>query len=398
MANNVCVATDSINNQDNVLDYLEKIKPAGAAFHAVMFNMSKLLPFNREPKKIQLALEEVQRTFAPIKAKTYKLLNHNIICFVEKQPLLSIERSISQFKRTLPSDPILADSLKKDAFCQIYDLGLRWRELDNILQDIENDPLFKIHKHDADGNKINLIDRGIDSETLSNLDKIISGSDLRPYLKRQSIFWYDGKEKPHKIASHLFLSVQKLQEKLAINEPIMANIWLFKHLTTVLDRQTLAIMNDLLNTNSIESLHVNINLRTIISSSFYRFFDTYDKQKPLSFCVDVVDYIAHPEAMSFARELLRQKECRLILSGLTADHLKILNFDELPASLFKLKWSSGIVENKELIKSLVDRLGAYKFILHQCSSEREILAGLDCGIEQFQGYGIEKLLEIKNMI
>ncbi len=398
MANNVCVATDSINNQDNVLDYLAKIKPAGAAFHAVMFNMSKLLPFNREPKKIQLALEEVQRTFAPIKAKTYKLLNHNIICFVEKQPLLAIERSISQFKRTLPADPILADSLKKDVFCQIFDLGLKWRELDNVLQDIENDPLFRIHKQDANGNKVNMIDRGIDSETLSNLDKIISTSDLRPYLKRQSIFWYDGKEKPHKIASHLFLSVQKLQEKLAINEPIMANIWLFKHLTTVLDRQTLLIMNDLLNTNSIESLHVNINLRTIISASFYRFFDAYAKQKPLSFCVDIVDYIAHPEAMIFARDLLRQKECRLILSGLTADHLKLLNFEDLPASLFKLKWSSGIVENKELIKSLVDRLGSYKFILHQCSTEREIMAGLECGIEQFQGHGIDKLLEIKNMI
>lgn len=398
MANNVCIVTDSTTNQDNVLDYLAKIKPAGAAFHAVMFNMSKLLPFNREPKKIQAALDEVQRTFAPIQAKIYKLLNHNIICFVEKQPLLAIERSISQFKRTLPMDPILSDALKKDAFCQIYDLGFKWRELDEVLQDIENDPLFKIQKHDADGNKINMIDKGIDSETLNNLDKIISTSDLRPYLKRQSIFWYDGKEKPHKIASHLFLSVQKLQEKLAINEPIMANIWLFKHLTTVLDRQTLLIMRDLLSTNSIESLHVNINLRTIISSSFYRFFDTYEKQKPLSFCVDIVDYIAHPDAMIFARDLLRQKECRLILSGLTAEHLKTLNFNELPASLFKLKWSSGIIENKSLIKELVDQFGAYKFILHQCSTEREILAGLECGIEQFQGYGIEKLLESKNMI
>ncbi len=94
-----------------------------------------------------------------------------------------------------------------------------------------------------------MIDRGIDSETLTSLDRIISASDLRPYLKRQSVFWYDGKEKPHKIASHLFLSIQKIQEKLAITESITANVWLFKHLTTVLDKQTLTIMRDLLESN-----------------------------------------------------------------------------------------------------------------------------------------------------
>ena len=398
MTNNVCVASDSSETQESIIDYLLKIKPAGAAFHAVMFNMSKLLPFNREPAKIELALAEVNRIFFPLKAKVYKLLNHNIVCIIEKQPIISIERAISQFKRTLPIDPILSDALRKDVFCQLFDLGLRWRDLDDIVQDIENDPLFRIRKQDVDGNSVTMIDRGIDSETLNSLDRIISGSDLRPYLKRQSIFWYDGKEKPHKIASHLFLSVQKIQEKLAINESITANIWLFKHLTTILDKQTLTIMKELLMAHSIESLHANINLRTIISSNFYRFFDYYEKQKPLSFCIDIVDYMAHPEAMIFARELLRQKDCRLILSGITADHIRVLNFEKVPASLFKLKWSNGIIENKTLIRDLIDVFGAYKFILHQCSTEREILEGLDCGIEQFQGFGIEKLLDSKNLV
>ncbi len=398
MTKDVYATSDSLDIQENVIDYLRRIKPAGAAFHAVMFNMSKLLPFNREPGKIDVALSEVNRVFVPLRGTVYKLLNHNIVCFVEKQPIISIERAVSQFKRTLPTDPILSDSLKKDTFCQIYDLGLRWREIDDIIQDIENDPSFKVRKQDVDGNSVTMIDRGIDSETLTSLDRIISASDLRPYLKRQSIFWYDGKEKPHKIASHLFLSIQKIQEKLAINESITANIWLFKHLTTVLDKQTLTIMKELLESKSIESLHANINLRTIISSNFYRFFDYYKKQKPLSFCVDIVDYMAHPEAMIFARELLRQKDCRLILGGITSDHIPLLNFEKIPASLFKLKWSNGLAENKDLLRDLIKTFGAYKFILHQCSTEREILAGLECGIEQFQGFGIEKLLAAKDLI
>ncbi len=119
MTKDVCATSDSLDIQENVIDYLRRIKPAGAAFHAVMFNMSKLIPFNREPGKIDVALSEVNRVFIPLQGKVYKLLNHNIVCFVEKQPIILIERSISQFKRTLPADPILSDSLKKDTFCQI---------------------------------------------------------------------------------------------------------------------------------------------------------------------------------------------------------------------------------------------------------------------------------------
>ena len=398
MTTNLSPIPDASETQENVIHFLAKIKPAGAAFHAVMFNMSRLLPFNREPKKIETALAEASRVFAPLKAHIYKLMNHNILCFIEKQPLISIERALSQFKRSLPLDPILADALKRDVFCQVFDLGLKWRELDEIVQDIEHDPLFKIRKSDSEGNSISLIDKGIDSETFTNLDKIITNSDLRPYLKRQPVYWYDGKEKPHKIASHLFLSIQKIQESLAISEPIMANVWLFKHLSTALDKQTLVIMRELLEAKKIESLHANINLRTIISSNFYRFFDNYTKQKPLSFCIDVVDYMAHPDAMKFAKQLLAQKDCRLILSGITPNHIELLNFDKIPASLFKINWGQGLKEHTDRVKSLINDFGAYKFILHQCTTEKEILAGLDCGIEQFQGFGIEKLLDSKNLI
>lgn len=389
------VTNENNNNLDMpvfVLDALNQIKPIASGFHAIMFSMSKLMPFNREPKQIEYALMEAIRIFSPIKGLIFKLKNHNLVCIIQRNTIISIERGISQFKRTLPHDPILVDSHKKDIFCTIYDLGTQWETFFNLVDDIENDPVYSTVKKQTDGTVTQLVSHGISLETVSNIEKILSNTNLLPYLRRQPIYWYNGQEVPRKIANHLFISIQALQESLAISEPIMSNTWLFKYVTTLLDKQTLNFLPELLTQNSIENLHINMNLRSLITSGFYRFFQNYNREKPLSICIDILDYIAHPDVLLYAREMLGQKGCRVILSGINAQHLETITFDNIPASVFKINWSQGILERKNELKALVEKLGAYKIILHRCETEREIQEGIDCNIEQFQGFGIDQIL------
>jgi EAL domain-containing protein (putative c-di-GMP-specific phosphodiesterase class I) len=376
-----------------ILTALDHLKPTASSFKAIMFNTSKFTLFNREPKRIDFALEEATRIFSPIKGLVYKLKNHNLVCIIQRNAVISIERCIAQLKRTLPPDPILNEGHKKDGFYTIFDLGTQWEDFAEAVQEIENDPIYSSLKKQADGTLTQLITNGINLDTLANIEKILTNSNLLSYLRRQPIYWYDGKDKPRKIASHLFLSMQALQESLAISDPIMANTWLFKHITTLLDKQTITFLPQLLSHNSIENIHANINLRSIVTPAFHKFLHNYNKDKPLSFCIDIVDYMAHPDVLEFAHELLGEKNCRIIISSINAAHLAVMALDKIPANVFKINWSPAIMERKDDLKALIKEIGAYRLILHRCETEQDIQAGLECGIEQFQGFGIDKMLK-----
>ncbi|MBW8310293.1 MAG: hypothetical protein K0M45_11790 [Candidatus Paracaedibacteraceae bacterium] len=383
----------TVDPSTEILTALDQIKPTASSFKAIIFNTSKFTVFNREPKRIDFALEEAIRIFTPIKGLVFKLKNHNLVCIIQRNAAISIDRCISQLKRTLPPDPIFNEGHKKDGFYMVFDLGTHWESFAEAVHDIEDNPIYSSVTTQPDGTTKQLITDGINLDTLANLEKTLNNSNLLSYLRRQPIYWYDGKDKPRKIASHLFLSVQALQESLAISDPIMANTWLFKHITTLLDKQTITFLPQLLSHNSIENIHANINLRSIITPAFHKFFHNYQKDKPLSFCIDIVDYMAHPDVLEFAHNLLEQKSCRIIISSINASHLAVMALDKIPANVFKINWSPAIMERKEDLKALINKIGAYRLILHRCETEQDIQAGLDCGFEQFQGFGIDKMLK-----
>lgn len=389
-------APDSASSK--ILEALARLQSDASGYRAILFNVSKLMPCHRGSDQIDQLFAEAHRIFATIKGKVFKLKNDDLVCLIRNEAIISSERCISQFKRGLSNDPLMANNNKKDLFCTIYELGLSWKSFYNYVYEIETDPLYADIKARYEGASADLLDRGINSETLSSIEKILSNSTLLPYIKRQPIYWYDGIELPRKISSHIFLSIQTLQNALALSDSLMANAWLFKYITILLDKQLISLLPELLAQKNLENIHMslNINLRSIITANFHRFLRSYNKQTSISFCIDIIDYIAHPEALIYAKELLSEKGFRLILNGINASHLDIVNLTAIPVHTYKINWSPGIHDKEATLKALIEKMGPYCCILHKCDTEKEVDQGLAWGIRQFQGFGIDQVSKKQN--
>lgn len=373
---------------------LNKIQPQSGKFTGLYFNISKLMPYNRQPHQISQIKKQVNSIFSALKAQCFFLKNEDLVCIFEKTSMIMVERAISQFKRMIGSDPIIAHSHNRENFAIVYDLGSKWREFCVAISEIEDNPLFNIRNKSSngDGSSSPLLIDGIKVETLSLIERTLKHSDMTSHIRRQSIYYYNEIEPPKVLGHHFFVSMHDFQNTLQISESITGNAWLFRQITFYLDHQIIKSLSALMQQKKSHlPIHLNLNLRSLVTPHFSEFIKNYGVERPLFLFFDLIDVAAHPDVFSYGVELLKPKNITIGINNISTKHMEFINFNSLNADLFKINYNEDINKCPDFLKNFVESVGKEKVILHRCDSLAHIKAGLAIGISQFQGMGVEEL-------
>lgn len=386
------IQTNALSQVEKLKETLNDLQPVSSKYMGIIFNASKLMIYNRQQHNLNKMIQDLNHIFSSSQNKCFILLNSDLLCIVEKSTQLAIERQISQFKRTIPMDPLISDVHKRELFVTTFDLGTKWRDFCIHLSEIQENPLYSTKLSSSVKQEIApLITDGIKTETLSLIEGLLRQSDISNFIRRQNVYWFDGNSSYKPLSQHLYISLMEIQNSLNISEPLTANAWLFKQITFHLDRQMLKNLPNLLSQKSTSSTSINLNLRTLVTPYFNEFIKKCPQTIDLTVYFDIVDLIAHPDVILYAEEILKPRNIKTGFNNIQSNHLNYLNLIKVPCDVFKINASSNLLKMKDTLKELLTTRGENSIILHRCDTEEQVKNGISAGIQIFEGKYLDTL-------
>ena len=235
-------------------------------------------------------------------------------------------------------------------------------------------------------------------EELAKIDKALTMFDLSPFIFNQPVVNIRDDTEQNKEYFELYISIKGVQDRLAPDFDLLANRWLFNYFTSSLDQSLLRSLNHGLDFIGNESIAINLNLSTAMSTSFMKF----DERLPAAYRgkvvleINKVDLI---ENLSLYRELLDfaiKREYRICIDGLNEFWVTQLDFESLGCDYAKVFWTSDMLSlESDLERAFLDKasaMGRCKFILARCGTMRGLLYAYRHNIHLVQGRAIDTIL------
>ena len=180
---------------------------------------------------------------------------------------------------------------------------------------------------------------------------------------------------------------------------LLANRWLFLHLTEVLDDRVLTLLTKYTDEYVSGAISVNFNLDTIFLPKFLALTNRLDRTTRMRIGLEfqLIDVITNLDGFRFARTFLKENGFIVTLDGVNHSVLPDLTGVDFGADLIKVNWDQRAFDgtparDKEIILSAVDKLGAERLVFTHCSNQAVIEYGRSLGVSMFQGRYVDGIV------
>ncbi len=406
----MATAPDKLPSQEKLLvDYIHRLEKHKAGRGLVHVHLSQLRPFNRRDQHIRVAAGHFEGMVSDMTGQLFTLKNADLF-FVFKDEVRPQVETTLQKVRFLFSDDSLVDEEGIDGreFATWYDASDQYEDIVQLVQgmaDAEEKRQTEVrNRMDARQRLKEKQKKGepLTPAVLAKVEEALSRADLSNLVRRQFICEVDGKMVPELLFSELFISIQDLRETILPGVNLVANRWLFQHLTETLDRRLLSM---LMKTDAVSisgDISFNVNVKTLLSNQFQVFDDNLSAARRGAIVIELQkeDIFSDLSSFLFAREFVQAKGYRLCLDGLTMETLSVIDRERLGTDMAKIVWHPNLVDAgddvQRMIRKFVDRDGPEKWILCRCDNREAIDFGRSVGINRFQGRFIESLIADDN--
>ena len=393
-------------SQENLLlDYVRRLEKHKAGRKVVILHLSALRPFNRRDQHIRAAASNFDQLISDMTGQLFTLKNADIYFIFKSEALPQVETLVQKLKFLFDDDPLVAEEDKQtQSFASWYDADDDFPATLNLVQSVaqsEQECQTAVRaRMDARAALKAKQQQGepLTPEVLARVETALVRADLSNLVRRQFVCEVDSKLVPTKSFSKLFVSIQDLRETLQLGVNLVANRWLFQHLTETLDRRMLSILTKTDGISISGEISFNINVATILSKEFQIFDDNIAASRRGQMIIELQkeDIFSNLSSYIFAREFVQDKGYRVCLDGMTLDTVTMIKRDRLGVDMTKLVWSPDLVDGGEEVhkrlKTMVKHEGEEKFILIRCDNREAIDFGKSVGINRFQGRFVENLI------
>jgi hypothetical protein len=316
-----------------------------------------------------------------------------------------VETSVQQVRYLFDDDPLVAEEDNSEQkFSTWYDAE---EDFDAILQSVQNlaqaerDRQTEVRgRMDARAALKAKQEKGepLTPKVLARVETALARADLSNLVRRQFICRIDAQMVPEQLFSELFISIKDLRETMLPDVNLAANRWLFQHLTTTLDKRTLAMLTITESISFSGDVSFNINVATVLSPEFQAFDDNISAGRRGAMMIELQkeDIFCDLGAYVFAREFVQEKGYKVCIDGLTVETISIIDRERLGADLVRVVWHPDLVDGgdelHEKIRFMVKRGGGERIIMCRCDNREAIDFGRSVGIELFQGRHVESLI------
>jgi hypothetical protein len=393
-------------SQENLLlDYVRRLEKHKAGRKVVHLHLSGLRPFNRRDQHIRTAASNFDPLISDMVGQMFILKNADLFFVYKGEAQPQVETIVQKIRFLFDDDPLVAEEhLQPHPFASWMDAD---KDYENILRmaqgfaDAEEKRQTAVRaRMDARASLKAKQQQGepLTPEVLARVENALERADLSNLVRRQFICEVDAKMVPTQHFSELFISIKDLRETLLPGVNLVANRWLFQHLTETLDRRMLSMLTKTDAVSISGEISFNVNVATLLSKEFQTFDDNVAASRRGQMMIELQkeDIFSNLSSYLFAREYVQDRGYKVCLDGMTLDAMMLIKRRRLGVDLTKLVWSPELVDGGDEIHTLIsDQVkedGEGRIILIRCDNREAIDFGKSVGINLFQGRFVENLI------
>lgn len=388
-----------------LLDYVQRLESHRDGRGMVQIHLSALRPFNRRDQHMRAAANIFEPIIKAMAGQLFTLKSGDMFFFFKNEVRGDTETAVQQVKYMFSDDPLVADEAETHTiFATWLDAVHEFEEIQRVIQvlaDAEERRLEEA-KSRMDARAAlrakQKMGEPMTPEILSRIEEALIRADLSNLVRRQFACSIDENMVPEQRFSELFISIQDLRETLMPGVNLVANRWLFNHLTETLDRRMLSMLSKTDRIGISGEISFNINIRTLMSPEFMQFDDNMAASRRGAMIIELQkeDIFSDLGTFLFAREFVQSKGYRVSLDGLTFEAMQIIDHRRLGANMIKLIWNSELNDGGEnvvaQVRKMTDDLGGERVVLCRCDNREAIDFGMAAGIGLYQGRYVETLI------
>ncbi len=399
-------AKKRLPSQERLLvDYVQRLEKHREGRSVVQVHLSALRPFNRRDHHLRAAANNFEPIIKAMSGQLFLLKNGDVFFFFKNEVRGETETTVQQIKYMFSDDPLIADEAEtRTTFATWFDAVTEFEEIQRVVKtmaDVE-DRRTEEAKSRMDARASlrakQKLGEPLTPDVLAKIEEALIRADLSNLVRRQFACAIDANMVPTQQFSELFISIQDLRETLLPDVNLLANRWLFQHLTETLDRRMLSMLSKTDRIAITGDISFNINIRTLMSNEFMSFDDNVAANRRGAMIIELQkeDIFADLGSYLFVREFVQSKGYRVAIDGMTFEAMQLIDHKRLGADIIKLVWNGELVDGGEnvhaQVRQMIEAIGGERVVLCRCDNREAIDFGKSVGINIFQGRYIESLL------
>ncbi len=391
-----------------LVDYAQRLDRHREGRRAVHIHLSRLKPQNRREQHIRVAVNTFQEIVSQYDGQVFVLSNCDLMFLFKDAKISDIDDAVMRMRYLFSEDPLGQGNDEEDIvrFCTWYNVQSNYNSFLETVEQLYEEEQRRERRLAAAAEATGEVETAPDERTpltpeqLGRLENFLERADLSSVLRRQHICAVVGENPPQSIFKELFISIADLATTVLPDVNLVANRWLFQHLTQTLDRRVLKLLSRADDSDLFSSLSLNLNVDTLVHPDFIEFDKSLRTGSRGTIVIELqpVDVFADFNAFMFARDFAREKGYRLCLDGVGINFFEFIDRKKLGVDFVKLVWTTDLSNDARQARqqALIDHIaetGKSRVILSRCDTPAAIRVGQNLGITLFQGRFVDSQLQ-----
>jgi len=395
----------TVSQEYLLLSYLQRLERHRTGRRAVHIHLSSLRDHNRKNHHIKIAGNTFEGLVRQFEGQMFALNNGDLIFICTGASVEEMDDAVMRLRFLFGDDPLAILDVA-DNFSTWYNLEIQYQELLSIaeqLYEAEQTRQERLRNRSAQWgeNQDGTSRPAITPAQLHRLEEFLKSADLSSFMRRQQVCAVTAESRPRRILKEIYISIDELAATVLPEVNLVANKWLFQHLTMTLDRRILKLLTRAEDRDLHSSISLNLNVSTLLSPEFLQFDSELRMGGRGTIVIELqlIDIYADVSEFFFARDYLSEKGYRLCIDGVTHHSLPLVDRKALGTDLIKVLWSPAFIDEspdegkREKFQQAIERCGKSRVVLARCDSPDAVRFGHQLGITMFQGRFLDALMQ-----
>ena len=385
-----------VTSENLLFDAAERVGRIREGRQALHLHLSRLLPQNREEAKIRIAFRIFETMVDMFRGQMFLLTNNDIMLICKDARLADLDAIVYKLRALFSKDPLTYSEAVdgEDRFVTFYDLESEYDSFFSVCAHLLGDAKKRL----AQTRNAPLV-QPLDARNLTKVLERIGATDIAGVVRRQPCVRFTEKMTAEVAFQEFYMSIMDLQKALAPDVNILANRWLFQHLSQVLDLRVLSVLQEAGFRKLPAAFSLNLNMATVETQVFKQFEAAIRGRAGLVVEFQLIDIFNNLDGFFRARDFLRAHGHTTVLDGMSPITLQFMDSERYDCDFVKVNWSPDMADEvvtSELHHAL-NPLGFHRVILARCDTETAITWGLNQGIHHFQGRFLDSMVAAVTM-
>lgn len=373
--------------------------PSGGNY-AIYLSLSSLDQNNLQDYHLSTVKHAIETFCQGLGAKLFSFENTDMIVLCSDTAAATMENITHRLRGLFTGVTTLLPGNEADSLCNWYDLMTQGEQFEEVCRPLtDNSGMITAHAAPQSTNQ-NTIEP-INADMLAKLERGLATIDVSSFIRRQPICKIlPGMDThPKHLANEIYVRVNDLRDTILPGVDLMANRWLFRHLTAQLDQRVLATILENIQSNLRTPISLNMNIKSVMSHEFTQLVRLLSPSQREKIIIEIhcVDLISNPGAFQFAHAYLSNIGFELALDGTDIFSFPEFARHDVGFHYVKLGWDEALdgkltLSDLQRLDESVSQLGSEKVILCRCGTPSAMEFGHQVGVHNFQGRHIDELL------